>query len=93
MMVASFPGCKVQEGHWKKWESIPPPTCHTLVPPSNGRLDGRSYSRVIRGTFQGQDLRPLDRLLKAESKRQHSYNHINKKVKSEKYFNIPEYPV
>ena len=82
-MVASFPGSEAQERMLEKvgigfTSNLPQP--HT---PSDGRLNGQSY-RLIRTTFKGQKLRPSGRLPKAESRRQHSYNHINREEKSRK---------
>ena len=83
-MVASFPGSEAQEGMLGKvgirsTSNLPQP--HT---PSDGRLNGQSYCLMIRTTFKGQKLRPLGTLPKAESRRQHSYNHINREEKSRK---------
>lgn len=91
--MLAFQAPKHRKECWKKWESILPPTCHSLIPPSDGRLDGQSYSRLVSTTFKGQKLRPLRRLLKAASRRQHSYNHIKRKEKSRKYFKATGSPL
>lgn len=82
-MVAGFPDSKVWEGTLEKWKSISPPTCHTLLRTSGGGLSDQSYSRVIRATFKGENLKCF--LLKAKIRRQRSYKCINKKEKCGKY--------
>ena len=91
--MLAFQAPKHRKECWKKWESILPPTCHSLIPHRDGRLEGQSYSRLVRTTFKGQKLRSLGRLLKAASRRQHSYNHINGKEKSRKYFKATGSPL